>query len=316
MQLENYFNIYHCVTTINNVIFYLMNFIRRFFRAIVYYIKGIYHRFHDDDMFFMASGLSFNGILCMIPLLLLLTSALGIFMSSSYLAFQQLDEVLNNAFPSEPYAAAIKATIRQIMSDVIINKTSYGLIGFGILTWTATLLFSGTRTILNRIYKCKSSKHVLLTYVEDILWVLLVGVLFTITSVFPWLMSFIHALLQDVPSLGRINFQQVLEFVPTVVSVILTFLMFFVLYRFIPDHHISSKTAAISAVTTTILWEMAGKLFGWYLSSFHSFTKLYGTYAFFLVFIVWIYYSSVVFIVGAIIGQLQREYSKEISHGK
>ncbi|TAK59960.1 MAG: YihY/virulence factor BrkB family protein [Bacteroidetes bacterium] len=289
----------------------ILKAISQFFWTIWYFIKGTYRRFHEDDLLFMASGLSFNGILCVIPLLLLLTSLLGVFLSSSYLAIQQLDEVLKAAFPAEPYAESIKSSIRQVLLDIMTFKTSYGLIGMGVLTWTATSLFSATRTILNRIYKCKSSKLVLLTIVEDFLWVFLVGILFIITSIFPWLMSFSKSLVSELPRLQNLHLEEVLEFVPGAISLVLTLVMFFILYRFIPDHGVNTKVAIISAITTTTLWVTAGKLFNWYLSTFHSFTKLYGTYAFLLVFIVWIYYSSVVFIVGAIIGQLYKEYQKD-----
>jgi len=168
-------------------------------RFIWYYIKGIYQRFHEEDLLFMASGLSFDGILCTIPLLLLITSALGIFLSSNYLAFQQLDEVLKAAFPTDPYNQTIDATIRHVLSDIMEYRTSFGLIGMGVLAWTATFLFSGARSTLNKIYKCKSSKLVLLTILEDFLWFTLIGILFIITSIFPWLMSIAQALLRDAP---------------------------------------------------------------------------------------------------------------------
>ncbi|MBI3193484.1 MAG: YihY/virulence factor BrkB family protein [Ignavibacteriae bacterium] len=288
-----------------------MKILLKILKSIWYYVKVFYLRMKEEDILFMSSGLSFNGILCLIPLLLLLTSLLGIFLSSDELALKQLNEVLNTAFPSEPYATTIKETIQQVMEDTMNHKTSYGLIGMGILLWTATSLFSATRTILNRIYRSKSSKLVILTILEDLLWVVIVGVLFIVTSIFPWLMSVAESLVHEVPSFGRIDLKAVLDFVPSAVSIFLTFLMFFILYRFVPDYGVNTKTGIISSIATTILWIGAGKLFGWYLAQFHSFTKLYGTYAFMLVFIVWIYYSSVVFIVGAIIGQLYKEQPKE-----
>ncbi len=291
-----------------------MAILKKIIRFLGYYLKGIFIRFHEDDLLFMASGLSFDGILCTIPLLLLLTSILGIFLSSSYLAFQQLDELLKAAFPTDPYNQTINATIRHVLSDIMEYKTSFGIIGMAVLAWTATFLFSGARSILNKIYRFKSTKHVLLTILEDFLWVTLVGVLFIITSIFPWLMSIARALLAEAPALGKIQFGQVLEFLPAIVTSILTFIMFFILYLFIPDGKIDTRTAVVSALTTTILWVGAGRVFSWYLATFHSFTKLYGTYAFLLVFIVWIYYSSVVFITGAVIGQLYREQYKDHHH--
>jgi membrane protein len=83
--------------------------------------------------------------------------------------------------------------------------------------------------------------------------------------------------------------------------------MFYIVNRFIPDRSVGSRVALISAITSTSLWWIAGRAFAWYLSAFHSYSKLYGTYAFVLVFLMWIYYSSVVFIIGTIIGDLYRK---------
>ena len=77
--------------------------------------------------------------------------------------------------------------------------------------------------------------------------------------------------------------------------------------QFIPDKGVTSRVAFLAAFITTLLWWIAGKVFVWYLSVFHSYSMLYGTYAFLLVFIFWVYYSSISFIVGVIFAQLYRE---------
>ena len=280
--------------------------------ALTYYIKGLYLRFKEDDILFMASGIAFNCVLCLIPLLLLLTSILGIFLNSSDLANSKIEEVLSAAFPSQPYAQNIKSTISQVISDIIRYRTSFGLFAVAVLMWTATSLFSATRSVLNRIYRMKSSKLVILTILEDILWVIIVGVLFMVTVLALWVSSFMESLLKELFPSQAISFSYVEHLVPFGLSLVLAFVMFFILYRFIPDKGISMKAALVSTITATILWVVVGKVFGWYLATFHSFSKLYGTYAFLLVLLFWIYYSCMIFILGGVTGQLYRE--SEIKH--
>jgi membrane protein len=95
-----------------------------------------------------------------------------------------------------------------------------------------------------------------------------------------------------------------------VASFALTLLMFFAVYRYIPDESPTSRVAWRSALTTTVLWETAARLFAWYLKEFHSYSAIYGTYAFLLVLLIWVYYSSVVFVVGGIVGKLYQERGK------
>jgi membrane protein len=83
--------------------------------------------------------------------------------------------------------------------------------------------------------------------------------------------------------------------------------MFFGFYSFIPYAKIGRKIPAVSALWATIFWEIAKYLFGYYLYNVASLDKIYGTYALVVVLAFWIYYSSVLFIVGAEIGQLYRE---------
>ncbi|MDI6803674.1 MAG: YihY/virulence factor BrkB family protein [Bacteroidota bacterium] len=281
------------------------------FDSTEYYIKNFFRHLFDDELLFLASGISFNGVLCLIPILLLFTSLFGIVLNSSELGVQKIQEILAAAFPNQPYAQNIKNSIQTIIKDIIEYRTSFGIAGIAILTWTATSLFSSMRTALNRVYKIKSSKLMILTILEDFLWVLVVGVLFLVIIVSTWIYSLLTTLMHTIPGFSGFEFMLFDEALPFLLTVVLAFIMFLIVYRFIPDVAISWRTAIISSITATILWLSAAKLFAWYLETFHSLSILYGTYAFLFVLLIWIYYSSIVFIIGGIVGQLYRERNQE-----
>jgi membrane protein len=88
--------------------------------------------------------------------------------------------------------------------------------------------------------------------------------------------------------------------------------MAFLAYRFIPFYGTTTRSSIISAIATTVLWKSAGFLFALYFATFKPFNKIYGAYAFILVAMLWVYFSSIVFILGGAIGGLYRE-RKEIS---
>jgi membrane protein len=83
--------------------------------------------------------------------------------------------------------------------------------------------------------------------------------------------------------------------------------VFSVLYITVPVKKIKKRAIWVSAFWAALLWEAAKQLFGFYLYNFSSFGKIYGTYALVVVVAFWIYFSSVVFIVGAEIGKLFQE---------
>ena len=280
---------------------------KRFFDALLYFVRGLFHRVHSENITLLASGIAFNAILCTIPLLLLFTSFLGTFLNSSDIGMQRIDEVLATVFPNQPYTENIQTSVRQAIEDIVTYRTSFGLFGAIVLIWTGTSLFSAIRIALHRVFRVESTKNLVLSILEDIVWVLLAGSLFLALNLFTWIGNATQALLVAVPKLQTFDWSILTATLPHFISLLIMFFMFLIIYRFIPDQKLPWSVAWVSAVTTAILWYLAGRLFGWYLAEFHSFSKLYGTYAFLLVLLIWVYYSSMVFIVGGIVGQLYRE---------
>jgi uncharacterized BrkB/YihY/UPF0761 family membrane protein len=134
---------------------------RKGLATIRYYTTGLYRLARKEEILFLSSGIAFNGLLCLLPVLLLITSLLGIFLSSSRLPSQRVDEILNAIFPLQPYGQQIKITIKGVLEDIIKFRSKFGISGLAVLVWTATSLFGSVRTVLNRIYRATPTKFVL-----------------------------------------------------------------------------------------------------------------------------------------------------------
>jgi uncharacterized BrkB/YihY/UPF0761 family membrane protein len=57
----------------------------------------------------------------------------------------------------------------------------------------------------------------------------------------------------------------------------------------------------------TILWEVARLVFGYYVQTFLQSNKFYEAFLLILVLLFWLFYASILFIIGAEIAQLYRE---------
>jgi membrane protein len=281
--------------------------LREQWEIIRFFVTGIYRRFTQDEMLLFGSAIAYNCVLCIIPLLLLLTSVIGIFLSGSDATIQHINDLLNAAFPDQPYANKIKSSIQEVVLDIIANRSSFGITSVVILTWTATFLFSAIREVLNRVYRIKSSKMILLTILENIVAVIAVGVLFLLANSIFWITSTVGSFADRIPELQAIVEHPAMQSFPTFITSSLILVMFFIIYEFIPDKRIPARAALVSALTTTVLWVLSGKVFQLYLTRFSSVNMVYGAYSFILVFLVWVEYSSLVFILGGVIGQLYRE---------
>jgi membrane protein len=83
--------------------------------------------------------------------------------------------------------------------------------------------------------------------------------------------------------------------------------MFYVIFRILPHGVINIKTAVISSIWCSLLWEILKIGFTIYLVKLSNYAAIYGTYAAIAVLVLWIYYSAVVFVIGAEVGQIYNE---------
>ncbi len=275
-----------------------------------WYIRAIARKLSHDDILFLASGIAFNGILTLIPLLLLGASALGILLNSSELAVSRLHTVLNTLFPPQPFATSIKESIVAIISDITVHRTSLGIFGALVLLYTATSLFDAVRSALHTVYRMPRTRGVIASFFRHLGFVVLVFLLFIASSAALWVISTLEGIATHVPAFSFMALPRVHTMLPTMITLILNAFMFYVLYRHIPDTTPPRDASIISTMTATILWVVSGKMFALYLATFSSIGTIYGPYAFILVLLIWVYYSSLVFVIGAVVGQVHWERSR------
>jgi membrane protein len=278
------------------------------------YTTSIARKVVDLDILFLASGVAFNIVLTLIPIMLLLASALGIFLNSSALGLQQLHDILNTIFPPQPFATSIKTSIFNVLSSIIEHRKSLGLFGFLALIWTGLSLFDSIRSVLHRVYYLRRTKSLIASVMHEMGFLLLAFVLFIVSNVAIWVSSLVERVAVDVPGLRDLPLQGFGKTIPSVIVMVITTIMFYIVYRYMTDSKPPKAAAMISTVTTTVLWIGSGKVFSVYLTTFPSIATVYGPYTFLLVLLVWIYYSSLIFVFGGIVGQVYWERLRAREH--
>ncbi len=273
---------------------------------IKYYAVGIYNRANDNHLFLFSAGLAFSLLICIMPFILLLISLLGNLLANESIR-SQLAGFFQTVIPYSRYADFVNDVVANRIEEIKNYKNVAGYVGLVGLFFAASGFFSTLRTILNRSFQVTKNKNILIGKLRDFGMILtLVFSFLVITLVLP----FLEALLDAIPKVAEIPFID-LNVIKNTVSVfsspILLFVLFFIFYKLIPYGRMSKKVVAVSALWATILWTLAEMLFGYFLVNFAAFNRIYGTYVFIIVVIFWIYYSAIVFLLGAQIGQLYRE---------
>ncbi len=80
--------------------------------------------------------------------------------------------------------------------------------------------------------------------------------------------------------------------------------MFFGLYKTLPNRRIRWRTALLAATFAGVLLEIAKIVFSYYVRSFNPGSLYTGTLAASVIVVVWVYYASVVFILGGEVAQV------------
>ncbi len=271
-----------------------------------HYFGGLYQRMDEHHIFLFGGGLAFSIFICIVPFVLIIFSVLGSILDSTYMQYQ-VNLLIETVIPYYQYAEFVKKIIFARITEVIQYKTIAGIVGaFGLLV-AASGLFSSMRTILNKIFGLKTEEPVLLAKLKDFALVMLVILIFFVSTV---LMPAFDVLRKAANKIYSIQFLQsgvVEDIILSIVSLSLIFILFSILYIVVPKKKIGRKAVFVGAFWAALLWETAKQLFGFYIYNFAAFGKIYGAYALVVVVAFWIFYASIVFIIGAEIGKLYSE---------
>jgi membrane protein len=253
---------------------------------------GFIKKLDQDDIFFLASGLAFNLLICFIPLILVVLSVLGFFLHSQQQVLETVQSYLGRLLPQ----ASPRMTV--IIVNLVKDRQIVGLVGFIGLIWAAMRLFASIRIVLNRTLEIISHHSYLREKLHDLIYVLISGILFLISM----MLSAVLDLLKTIPA--KLGLPPLLDVrwwgwsAGLLVAYFFSVLMFFILFRVLPSRKPSSRAAFFAALLIAGLWEIAKYLFRLYIIYINYFTAIYGSFGLLVAFILWVYYSCSLFVLG------------------
>ena len=237
---------------------------------------------------FLASGLSFNLLTCLIPILFFLVSLAGFVLSRRAAA----EAVVNQLAQIVP---VYRDELHEVLGQVVRRRGLSGLLGTLVLLLFASQLFAALRLVLNEVFGFTRWRGFVHGLLKDLILLLSMGVLFlasfVITDLFGWL-----KILLMVP-VGMPH-----EWIRSVfIAVALGFntALFFIAYRYFPHHKVPAGAALAGALLASMLWEAAKQLFRWYILSVGVYDKIYGPLGALVALSMFAYYSGIVFVLGA-----------------
>jgi len=170
-----------------------------------------------------------------------------------------------------------------------------GILGFVGLLWISTWVFSSLRIALNMVFRVEKHRGMLRGIGIDLLMVLLVGILLLVSMILSSVVTFLQGYHGRIPVAIGPTIQWILKYL---LPFFLTCCMFFLILKIIPDKKVHFISALQAALLTGVLWELAKHLFGWYVVHLATYSIFYGSLSTLVIFVLWVYYSSTILVVG------------------
>ncbi len=246
------------------------------------FFKRLWMKFLRDQGFEKAAGLSFTGLLALVPLSALFFSLLS--------AFGTFEGIINNIehILVKQLLPASQEVIMTYIHRFVDNTRAMGVVGLVVFLITAVFLMNTVQGIFNDIWGSTAKRFSLrrfATYVS----ILIVGSF--LISIGLNLFDMVRTLV-DVTKLkfiGRISFL----FLETV-SLSILFLAFLLMIYLLPGDRVSFKSAVIGALFGTVSWEIARNIFFFWTRYVIRLSVIYGSLAAIPILLFWLYVAWVV----------------------
>ncbi len=252
--------------------------------------------FIEDHASKLSASLAYYALFSIGPLLLVMITLMGFFYKRAYMTTQIFDQVRGII------GANATTQLQTILVNMNLqtNKTLIGIAGIVVFIFGATGIFSEIQSSMNYIWSIKAKpKRSWLKYLRDRLLslVLVIGMGF---------LMMVTILINIVVDITSNRFRQFLGDADIVLLKAVNFgllfvvvtLVFFVIFKVLPDAWIHWKDALVGAVFTSVLF-IVGKYLISYYFSFSKSLNLYGAATSIILVLSWVYYSSMILYYGA-----------------
>lgn len=277
----------------------------KYVRALVRLVKSVI----QNDFFGMASEMGFMLVAGIFPFMLFLMAFFGWLGNKSYL--DSILRVLSNIMPLQAMNL-----LKSVLEETMIFNHGKLLAIIGIIT-TIVLSTNGIAVVLkglNRAYKVEETRNFVYTRVLSFLMVFVyILVLFLTINVIIFGKVIIMFLVANFGMSKGVAITILTLRWP--VSFLALYLMAFLSYYILPDlkgkESFKRKSALLGTVFFTTFWLVGSWGFSVYVNNLSTYNIVYGTIGAFFILMVWMYYTSILLLIG---GEINSQVYNSLTH--
>jgi len=265
------------------------------------YLRKLYKAVQKDEISSLGAQLSYYFILSVFPFLIFLVALLD------YTPLTQQDTIneLSILLPESVFVI-----VREILMEVAAAN-NFTLLSLGILgtIWTASRGSAALIKAINRAYGLTESRSFFTLNAIGILstFALALVIIFSLSL----LIFGRYLALLAFQRIGMEEFFYILlPYLRYSIPLLIIFCVFSFLYLYAPDCRLHFRDIYPGAIFATLFWLAASQLFAYYVNNFGNFSRTYGSLGGIIVFLVWLYISSSIVLLGAEINAVSNQRLK------
>lgn len=266
------------------------------------FAKEMFYRVMYDEISLLSANLSYYFILSLFPMLIVALALTPYFKIDQ----QFLLEKIQSYAPGD-----LGDYLFDMISEVLNNKNNTIItVGIVFTLWSASSGIYGIIIAFNNAFRVRDGRIWIVTKLISVILtaLFLVGMFVALALiVFGKQLTYIlfHKFNLDE---GYYNLWSVLNYS---LPLLFIFLIFVFLYTMGPNLKLKAISILPGALFATLSWTIVSRLFGYYIDHFSSYIKTYGTIGAFMAFVLWLYITGYILIIGAEINAIFHNYKVE-----
>lgn len=246
------------------------------------FICFLINRFFEDRGTQNAGALTYTTLFAVVPMLTVL-----FVMLSGIPQLQDFSGVIQQ-FIFSNFIPSAGDKVQEYLQSFVSQARQLTWIGVIFLIVTSFMMLVTVESAFNSIWRVQKSRFGLQRFL--LYWALL--------SLGPILLGAGFAISGYITSLSFISDSETISGVLRYTPILLSMAGFTLIYASVPNTKVPFKHAIVSGLFTAVLFEAARSLFGLYVKMFPSYQLIYGAFAAFPLFLLWIYVSWVIVLLG------------------
>ncbi len=267
-------------------------------------IKATFNKSGDDEIFTFGAAIAFYTIFSIAPLLILIVSVGGAFLSED--AIMEQIQSFAGDFLDDSMIETINSTIAERSTGGAGFLTTF--IAIGAIIFGATTVISQLKVALNKIWNVRDIKmnsiwNFIFNRLLSFGMILLFSILMIISLIAEAVLGILGSFFSDILPQIQLDLFMFSSQVTTIIFAVVSFTMIF---KILPDVHARWTDVLVGATVTTVLFLLGKYLIGIYFSA-AGIAAAYRAAGSLIIFVIYVYYNVLIVLLGAVFTQVYTE---------